>query len=530
MTSQGVFGFINQLRVQITLEFTHDEKLWVPLDFKHIPGSPERRPSLMSPYHSRLDWETWIRTTASFEHLVGQYGQEQSGDLMNHNVPDFLENLIRRVLAGDEAAARLMATRLGPIYYPNENRVGRTSSSRGGAEKVLPRAIRTKFWLYEFAGGAVPSLRKMGLEWMATGVSQIDSLVAWTAHAGRNLNREAWWKRELLGSEQGRVYRLEEMGDVEQPYADSHPCRHWVMAICLMLAALCCGEMLGSEESDDVGGEEVVEEGQGRDVPDKLETALEYPNDAPGAQTPKTNGGVVTNGTSKSPTKTGHNKSSGAPVVVSQSKGVVVAPTSSSTALAGRVPPRRPSSTAKLAQMAFFLTFCLCWVIFYLALFSDYPSDSKFYWSTFVDKRLRLASKRSLKEFRKFAAKSGFYYLYDFLPGDAPFYPDNVAALWGTFGADFLAFVDGQVLPNWKLIVQNLTLSLCCVQMAVFAIRGVASIFGERKRGVFGSLWILLTTLLLGYLGLMLNLSHAQASGGWFETGIFAGGALKLEL
>jgi hypothetical protein len=40
---------------------------WSPLDFMNLPGSVDRRPLFTSPYHYRLDWETWIRTTASFE-------------------------------------------------------------------------------------------------------------------------------------------------------------------------------------------------------------------------------------------------------------------------------------------------------------------------------------------------------------------------------------------------------------------------------------------------------------------------------
>ncbi len=40
---------------------------WKPLDFMNLPGSVDRRPLFTSPYHYRLDWETWIRTTASLE-------------------------------------------------------------------------------------------------------------------------------------------------------------------------------------------------------------------------------------------------------------------------------------------------------------------------------------------------------------------------------------------------------------------------------------------------------------------------------
>ena len=70
---KGVFGFINKMRIQVVMEYTHDETSpfnWKELDFKCIPGSLDRRPCFLSPYHSRLDWETWIRVTAGFEHVV----------------------------------------------------------------------------------------------------------------------------------------------------------------------------------------------------------------------------------------------------------------------------------------------------------------------------------------------------------------------------------------------------------------------------------------------------------------------------
>ena len=72
----GVFGFINKMRIQVVMEYTHETTSpfnWKELDFKCIPGSLSRRPCFLSPYHSRLDWETWIRVTAGFEHVVDRF-------------------------------------------------------------------------------------------------------------------------------------------------------------------------------------------------------------------------------------------------------------------------------------------------------------------------------------------------------------------------------------------------------------------------------------------------------------------------
>ena len=45
-------------------------RLRAPLEFKNPPGEPSRRPYFNSPYHYRLDWETWIHVTASMEHVM----------------------------------------------------------------------------------------------------------------------------------------------------------------------------------------------------------------------------------------------------------------------------------------------------------------------------------------------------------------------------------------------------------------------------------------------------------------------------
>lgn len=134
MNSQGVFGFINQHRIQPVLEYTHAKNLktkkldWKPLDFKCLPGSVDRTPCLMSPYHYRLDWETWIRTTASMERIIDH---PDSGEIMHHNMPQFLRELMQRLLHRDDDALGLMGV---PHLY----------------DQGPPTAIRTRFYKYTF--------------------------------------------------------------------------------------------------------------------------------------------------------------------------------------------------------------------------------------------------------------------------------------------------------------------------------------------------------------------------------------------
>lgn len=136
MNSQGVFGFINTHRVQLVLEYTHGETRntdseWHPLDFKCIPGSTGRLPCILSPYHSRLDWETWIRTTASMEHL---YTHNAGPQEYFNQFPDFLHELIMRILHGDEDSVGLMG-------------VARDNVLLNGSP---PKGIRARFYSYTF--------------------------------------------------------------------------------------------------------------------------------------------------------------------------------------------------------------------------------------------------------------------------------------------------------------------------------------------------------------------------------------------
>ena len=149
VTSQGVFGFINQKRIVLTLSYTNfsippnpncqdqsgaiasgkdgrpltcrdlaplcgdrrhggtlamscpltcnkcEQEIpkdveWFPLEFKNLPGSPNRTPWFNSPYHYRFDWEVWIQTTARLERAHGRLP-----------IPPFIEIAISKILLGD---------------------------------------------------------------------------------------------------------------------------------------------------------------------------------------------------------------------------------------------------------------------------------------------------------------------------------------------------------------------------------------------------------------------------------------------
>ena len=125
VNAHGVFGFINDHRVSLVMEYTHDDVSelscqdssgvvahdktgrgyackdlishcgsnqgisrscplscgmceisraqdvkWKALDFKNLPGTLTKRPLVNSPYHYRFDWQVWIETTARMDRFV----------------------------------------------------------------------------------------------------------------------------------------------------------------------------------------------------------------------------------------------------------------------------------------------------------------------------------------------------------------------------------------------------------------------------------------------------------------------------
>jgi hypothetical protein len=133
-----------------------------------------------SPYHYRLDWETWIRVTASLEHLVGQWREKQqrdgAGALLDIPLPGIHTKLITQILNGDTGAMNLMGTSMADLLQPNASCVERTESaeraeSAGGVTKTAsrvcfrspPTAVRAEFYSYTFS--SPEDLREKGVWW-----------------------------------------------------------------------------------------------------------------------------------------------------------------------------------------------------------------------------------------------------------------------------------------------------------------------------------------------------------------------------
>lgn len=146
--SYGVFGFVNTVRVEMTLSYlpygSKDE--WAPLDFHCKPSSLNLMPCVVNPYHDRFDWVTWIHTTASME------DRYLYGEIRSFRVPGHVKIAVSKLLKGDTDAAGMFGTPAHKIF-----RDGRP-----------PLQVKAELWRYKF--------------------SSLSAL----------LSRGEWWEREPL--------------------------------------------------------------------------------------------------------------------------------------------------------------------------------------------------------------------------------------------------------------------------------------------------------------------------------------------
>ena len=72
VNTYGAFGSVGKIRNEVILQGTYDEvsdddAKWIEYEFKCIPGSVERRPCVISPYHYRLDWQIWFAAMSNYQ-------------------------------------------------------------------------------------------------------------------------------------------------------------------------------------------------------------------------------------------------------------------------------------------------------------------------------------------------------------------------------------------------------------------------------------------------------------------------------
>lgn len=185
VNAYGVFGFINKYRYQLALESSRDGSTWQPLEFPCYPGSVDRTPCFITPYHYRADWEAWIETTASWEQApVALY--EARG------APVFMEILLTKVMAGDTQAAALLGSSLSEIFGP---------------ENTAPKMVRSTLYLYTFS------------DW-------------------KDILRGIWWHREEPPGSPGALV-MDRIPLKKEEVSQLPPTRDWSLLLST-LGIICC--------------------------------------------------------------------------------------------------------------------------------------------------------------------------------------------------------------------------------------------------------------------------------------------------
>lgn len=98
VNTYGAFGHIGKTRYEIVLKGTYDQHLnantqWREYEFNAKPGDITRRPSFISPYHYRLDWQIWFAAMSNYKsnpwlaHFLYKLLQNNQGalSLLAHN-------------------------------------------------------------------------------------------------------------------------------------------------------------------------------------------------------------------------------------------------------------------------------------------------------------------------------------------------------------------------------------------------------------------------------------------------------------
>ncbi len=66
INSYGLFAIMTTSRPEIIIEGSNDGIHWLPYEFAHKIGDPEKRPAFVAPHMPRLDWQMWFQALSSY--------------------------------------------------------------------------------------------------------------------------------------------------------------------------------------------------------------------------------------------------------------------------------------------------------------------------------------------------------------------------------------------------------------------------------------------------------------------------------
>jgi hypothetical protein len=169
VNTYGAFGNVDRERHEVILEGTRDavpdpSAHWEEYELPCMPGDPQRRPCLVSPYHYRLDWQMWF------------LGNDAARGEAIEDEPWFV-HLVWQLLRGEDGPRRLL--------------------SRDPFPDAPPRWIRAGLWRYRFT-----SSRTDGAWWRRERVGEyLQPLSADSARLGEFIDAYGWPDAPHAGAE-----------------------------------------------------------------------------------------------------------------------------------------------------------------------------------------------------------------------------------------------------------------------------------------------------------------------------------------
>lgn len=130
------------------------EELFQDFKFFNLPDKEVTRHGFTSPYHNRLSWETWIKTTASLEEVaqkhvtVKKLFQEHKKTLLYKYLPpmtaiDAHLKLFRRIFEGCTDPLLLISSRFEDLFQ--------LAPTVNGTRFVPPSAFMMSYYVYNFS-------------------------------------------------------------------------------------------------------------------------------------------------------------------------------------------------------------------------------------------------------------------------------------------------------------------------------------------------------------------------------------------
>ena len=117
VNAYGLFRRMTETRPEIVIEGSANGHDWTAYAFRWKPGDPSHPPRLCAPHQPRLDWQMW------FEALRMEHEQEVTGRVAAHNLSQWFQVFLGRLLTGEASVQDLLEENPFPNAPPKFIRV-----------------------------------------------------------------------------------------------------------------------------------------------------------------------------------------------------------------------------------------------------------------------------------------------------------------------------------------------------------------------------------------------------------------------